>query len=75
MKIETISIDFTDEQKRYLEGFSSGLQVNRAGRGLGGTATKVNAEPTGPDAAPDPTDLEAGGKAFEIAFLLVGKVD
>jgi len=51
MKIETLSIDFTDEQKRYLEGFTSGLQISRAGRGLGGGAGKANAEPTGPDAA------------------------
>ena len=36
MKIETLSIDFTDEQKRYLEGFTSGLQISRVGRGLGG---------------------------------------
>jgi ferredoxin-nitrite reductase len=50
MKIETVSIHFTDEQKRYLEGFTSGLRISRAGRGLG-TATKANAEPTGPDAA------------------------
>jgi ferredoxin-nitrite reductase len=51
MKIETLSIDFTDEQKRYLEGFTSGLQISRAGRGLGGGSAKSNAEPTGPDAA------------------------
>ena len=51
MKIETLSIDFTDEQKRYLEGFTSGLQISRAGRGLGGVSTKAGAEPTGPDAA------------------------
>src|SRR5450631_2483813 len=52
MKIEPLSVDFTDEQKRYLEGFTSGLQINRAGRGLGGaTAAKANAEPSGPDAA------------------------
>jgi ferredoxin-nitrite reductase len=52
MKIETVSIDFTDEQKRYLEGFSSGLQIARAGRGLGGaSAGKTSAEPSGPDAA------------------------
>ena len=51
MKIETLSIDFSDEQKRYLEGFTSGLQISRVGRGLGGTATNVGAEPTGPDAA------------------------
>jgi ferredoxin-nitrite reductase len=51
MKIETLSIDFTDEQKRYLEGFTSGLQISRAGRGLGAAAGKTNADPTGPDAA------------------------
>jgi ferredoxin-nitrite reductase len=52
MKIETLSIDFTDEQRRYLEGFTSGLQISRAGRGLGGAATgKGNADPIGPDAA------------------------
>jgi len=38
MKIEPLSVDFTDEQKRYLEGFTSGLQIGRAGRGFGGAA-------------------------------------
>ncbi|MDB5620817.1 NirA family protein [Tardiphaga sp.] len=51
MKIDPVSLDFTDEQKRYLEGFSTGLQISRVGRGLGGGATvKSNAEPSGPDA-------------------------
>ncbi|MBR1173640.1 NirA family protein [Bradyrhizobium sp. KB893862 SZCCT0404] len=50
MKIDTVSVDFTDEQKRYLEGFTTGLQISRVGRGLGGGAGKANAEPTGPDA-------------------------
>ena len=27
------------------------------------------------EAAPDPADLQAGRKTFQIAFLLVGKVD
>ena len=49
MKLETVSVDFTDEQKRYLEGFTTGLQISRVGRGLGG-AGKVGAEPSGPDA-------------------------
>jgi ferredoxin-nitrite reductase len=31
-----MSGDFSPEQKRYLEGFTSGLQIARAGRGLGG---------------------------------------
>jgi len=51
MKIETLSVEFTDEQKRYLEGFSTGLQISRVGRGLGGAQAKADAEPTGPDAA------------------------
>src|ERR1700726_4139631 len=52
MKIETLPVDFTDEQKRYLEGFATGLQISRFGRGLGGAnAGKANAEPSGPDAA------------------------
>ncbi|MFY9959246.1 NirA family protein [Bradyrhizobium sp.] len=55
MKLEApTATDFSDEQKRYLEGFMSGLQVARVGRNLGvagGTADKANAEPTGPDAA------------------------
>ena len=38
MKIETLSVDFTDEQKRYLEGFTTGLQISRVGRGFGGAA-------------------------------------
>src|SRR6201985_1919471 len=51
MKLETLSVDFTDEQKRYLEGFAAGVQINRSGRGLGGASAKTNAEPTGPEAA------------------------
>ena len=34
MKIDTVSVDFTDEQKRYLEGFTTGLQISRVGRAL-----------------------------------------
>ena len=53
MKLETLSVDFSDEQKRYLEGFAVGVQVMRGGRGLGaaGSAGEATAEPTGPDAA------------------------
>jgi ferredoxin-nitrite reductase len=52
MKLETVPVDFTDEQKRYLEGFTTGLQISRVGRGFGGAAVagKAAAEPTGPDA-------------------------
>jgi ferredoxin-nitrite reductase len=55
MKIETTTTDFSDEQKRYLEGFMSGLQVGRAGLNLGvggpGGTEKAAPEPAGPDAA------------------------
>src|SRR3974390_361252 len=29
MKIDPLSVEITDEQKRYLEGFASGLQISR----------------------------------------------
>ena len=45
-----MSVDFTPEQKRYLEGFASGLQVARAGQTAATPAQSRNAEPTGPDA-------------------------
>jgi ferredoxin-nitrite reductase len=56
MKLETTTTaDFSDEQKRYLEGFMSGLQVGRVGRGAGlaggAAADKAAPEPVGPDAA------------------------
>ncbi len=53
MRLENITVDFTDEQKRYLEGFAAGVQIMRGGRGLAGgaTAAKSDAEPIGPDAA------------------------
>jgi len=52
MKIDPLSVDFTDEQKRYLEGFATGLQISKVGRGLGGAnAGKASTEPSGPDAA------------------------
>jgi ferredoxin-nitrite reductase len=53
MKLETPSTgDFSGEQKRYLEGFMTGVQVGRVGRNVAGAAGgAVSAEPTGPDAA------------------------
>ena len=43
-----MSSDFTPEQKRYLEGFASGLTAARSARG---TLTPGAGEPSGPDAA------------------------
>lgn len=62
-----MSGDFSPEQKRYLEGFMSGLQIARAGRGApqGGVAP---AAPTGPDAehiAAQDRTVAAGGKLNE----------
>ncbi len=62
-----MSSDFSPEQKRYLEGFTSGLQVGRAARALptSGSPAAPNAVPTGPDAihitAQDRV-IAAGGK-------------
>ena len=60
-----MSGDFSPEQKRYLEGFTSGLQIARLGRGAGKPAASV---PSGPDAehisAQDRT-VAAGGKLNE----------
>ena len=60
-----MTMDFTDQQKRYLEGFVSGVQASRAAAGLkpvsgaGGTG-----EPTGPDAGhlKAMAKLESSGK-------------
>ena len=43
-----MSGDFTPEQKRYLEGFASGLQAGRAAAGVPRGPAPA-AEPTGPD--------------------------
>jgi ferredoxin-nitrite reductase len=52
MKMDQMTADFSDEQKRYLEGFMSGVSAGRLGRGGGGAATPAaEPEPTGPDAA------------------------
>lgn len=66
-----MSGDFSTDQKRYLEGFVSGLQSARTARGLapiGGTGVPASTEPTGPDAihlkAQDRA-VTAGGKLAE----------
>jgi ferredoxin-nitrite reductase len=52
MKVEAFSMDFTDGQKRYLEGFATGLQIRTVGRGFGdANSGQAGAEPSGPDAA------------------------
>ena len=60
-----MSTDFTADQKRYLEGFMSGLQVARAGRGAPTGNAAARTEAVGPDAihlkAQDAV-IAAGGK-------------
>lgn len=48
-----MTAEFSTEQKRYLEGFVSGVQAGRVARGLKpiGSADGAAAEPIGPDAA------------------------
>lgn len=61
-----MSGDFTPEQKRYLEGFMSGLQSARTARGLGPLGgTGGGAAPSGPDkehAEAQARTVAAGGK-------------
>ena len=45
-----MSGDFTAEQKRYLEGFTSGVQIARASRGLAIKSGEAFGEHEGPDA-------------------------
>lgn len=56
--------EFSDEQKKYLEGFTSGLSIARSGGGLG-TAVAAPAAPTGPEALHHQArakTIAAGGK-------------
>ncbi|HZE47581.1 MAG TPA: NirA family protein, partial [Xanthobacteraceae bacterium] len=66
-----MSGDFTPDQKRYLEGFVSGLQAARAARGLapvGGAPSAAGRLHGGPDAvhlAAQDRQVAAGGKLAE----------
>jgi ferredoxin-nitrite reductase len=66
-----MSGDFDPEQKRYLEGFVTGLQIAKATRGNAvapATSSASAAEPSGPDAAARRAQdrvLAAGGKLAE----------
>ena len=68
---QTQARDFEPEQKRYLEGFVTGLQIAKAAKSAAGAAATVTnaaspvAEPVGPDAAALKAQnrvLAAGGK-------------
>lgn len=53
--------DFTSEQKRYLEGFMSGVQIVRNGKGL--SQSSAPAAPTALTQEPAPSSPDAGMKA------------
>ncbi|MBI3435888.1 MAG: NirA family protein, partial [Proteobacteria bacterium] len=60
--------DFNTEQKRYLEGFTSGLQAARAARGAfagGGGARAEHAGPDAPHRAAQDRIVATGGKLCE----------
>lgn len=66
-----MSDDFTPDQKRYLEGFVSGMQSARTARGLaplGGAPGSASAKPSGPDkehAEAQERTVAAGGKLVD----------
>ncbi|KRE24824.1 ferredoxin--nitrite reductase [Bosea sp. Root483D1] len=66
-----MSNDFSPDQKRYLEGFMSGMQSARAARGLGplgGAGEQGNATPSGPDrehAEAQAKTVAGGGKLVD----------
>ena len=51
-----MSSDFSPEQKRYLEGFTSGLQVGRAARSLPTSGSPAAFPPAAPSSAPTGPD-------------------
>ncbi len=62
--------EFTDAQKRYLEGFMSGLQVGRVGKGLGLSGAAPAPDST---AEPEPVGPDAAGFKAQNGFIRDGK--
>jgi ferredoxin-nitrite reductase len=60
-----MSNDFTPEQKRYLEGFMSGLQSSRAVRKADATVTAAPAGPDAPHMVAQNVVTAAGGKLVD----------
>jgi ferredoxin-nitrite reductase len=69
--LDTPNADFSDEQKRYLEGFMSGLQVGRVGRALGPAGG--GSAPAGPSSEPEPIGPDAAGMKAQARVLREGK--
>jgi ferredoxin-nitrite reductase len=64
--------DFSDEQKRYLEGFASGLNVGRAAQQLAGRIPATALAST-PKASPEPVGPDAAGIKAQDRVLAEGK--
>ncbi len=63
-----MSGDFSPEQKRYLEGFTAGLQIARAG-----TRTQPGANKAAPSAPPEPAGPDAPHLRAQDRVLAAGK--
>src|SRR5712691_530899 len=69
-----MSGDFGPEQKRYLEGFMSGLQIARAARGIGGgDNTAAVPAPNDTAAVPELTGPDADHLRAQDRFIKDGK--
>lgn len=71
MALKDPTTDFNEDQKRYLEGFLSGIDTLRHGQGLGGVFTPDDApEPMG-DGGPDAPHLAAQARTEKAGRKLV----
>jgi ferredoxin-nitrite reductase len=68
-----MSGDFTSDQKRYLEGFLSGLQIARAGRGASSAPQSTGAAATGARALAEPEGPDAPHLRAQDKVLASGK--
>src|ERR687897_504631 len=68
-----MSGDFTSDQKRYLEGFLSGLQIARAGRGASSAPQSTGAAAVGARALPQPEGPDAPHLRAQNKVLASGK--
>jgi ferredoxin-nitrite reductase len=64
--------EFDPEQKRYLEGFMSGLQIARAARAVSTPANNARAVPSG-SADAEPTGPDAAHLCAQDRFIKTGK--
>src|SRR5215207_8050451 len=68
-----MSGDFTSDQKRYLEGFLSGLQIARAGRATSSAPQSTGAADAGARTLPEPEGPDAPHLRAQNKVLVSGK--